>query len=134
MKKSNTAENNTNTVSEPATEVNDALTFDIVLDRVPAKEHRTFEESDFNAVVNMEFPATAAEVKEFARGLSANKLFCLSTKVGKTECTRVAKLFLESNMQLKPSAIASMKSVEKGTTEFWAGKLTYGLLSAVKNS
>lgn len=133
MKKSNIVENSNEVVA--AIESSVALpTYEETLALVPAKEHREFSLEDFNAIVDKTFPATVEEVIELAKTLSHGGIFALATKSGKAECMRVAKLFIESDRQLRASAIAGFKSAAGGKSEYFAGCLAYGLISAIKNS
>lgn len=133
MKKSNTVENSNEVTVQSDASV-ELPTFEETLALVPAKEHRTFDEADFKAIVDKAFPATVDECLELARTLNARQIFALATKSGRAECARVAKLFLDDERKLLASAVAGFKSAEGGKTAYFAGALTYGLLSAVKNS
>lgn len=131
MSKSNKTTNEAvNTLNETST----VLSYEEILAKVPAKEHRTFTAEDYAAVQCLVFPDTVAEIAAFVKGLSPNKVFALLTICGKTKCQRIAKLFLADGVVLKASAAASFKSVDKGGSEFIPGKTAYGLLSYVKNS
>ena len=102
---------------------------------VPAKEHRTFTEADLAAAKLLKFPESAKEIAATTKGLPAGVVFALCVLAGKAGCGAVAKAILaDDTIILKPSASASFKSVDKGMTEFFAGKTAYGLLSMGKNS
>ena len=132
MKKSNTVENSNEVVASIESSV--ALPgYEETLALVPAKEHREFSQDDFKVIVDKAFPDTVDGVLELAKTLSHGALFALATKSGKAECTRVAKLFLESELSLRASAIAGLKSAACGKSEYFAGCLTYSLISAIKN-
>lgn len=133
MKKSNITVNNAEVIAPVEVAVS-LPSFEETLALVPAKEHRSFDVNDFNAVADKAFPATVDECLELVRALNAKQLFALATRSGRAECVKVAKLFIESDRKLLPSAIAGFKSVVGGKTAYSAGALTYSLLSAVKNS
>lgn len=131
MSKSNKT---TNEAVDTLNETSTVLSYEEIFAKVPAKEHRTFTAEDYAAVQGLVFPDTVAEIAAFVKGLSPNKVFALLTIGGKTECQRIAKLFLADGVVLLSSAAASFKTVDKGATEFIPGKTAYGLLSYVKNS
>lgn len=132
----NKKSNNAQVVVANTTNVDAAATpsYDEVFKAIPAKEHRTFGPEDFNAIAGLKFPESVEEIAAFVKGSTPNKVYALCVLGGKTEAQRVAKLFLADGVVLKPSAASSFKSVDKGGSEFYAGKLAYGLLSYVKNS
>jgi len=103
--------------------------FEQAVAAIPAKEHRAFTESEFAKIADIQFPDTYAEVVDLVKTLGSNEIFALCTKVGKQEVTRVAKLFLDNAKDLRPSAVAGLKSASGGKTAYFAGCLTYSLLS-----
>ena len=132
MSKSNKSTVESNNAVESKNDNVAPMTYDEAVLLVPAKEHRTFTPEDVTAVAALKFPETEGEIKAMAKGLTHNQIFALCVVSGSAECKRVAKVFLADGVVLKPSAAASFKSVEKGTTQFFAGKTAYGLISAIK--
>jgi hypothetical protein len=109
-------------------------TFEQAVAAIPAKERRTFNESEFAKIVDIQFPNTYEEVVGLVKTLGSNEIFALCIKVGKQEVVRVAKLFLENADNLRPSAVAGLKSASGGKTAYFAGCLTYSLLSFKKHN
>ena len=111
------------------------VTFETLKATVPSKEHRTFEQSDYDKAITMSYPTNGAELKAIVKASNANTVFALFLFHGKDEAVKLSKALLEEKeLQMKASAVASFKSVAKGGTEFWAGKMAYGALSLAKNS
>ena len=108
--------------------------FEQAIAAIPDKEHRTFNESEFAKIADIQFPDTYEEVVDLVKTLGSNEIFALCTKVGKQEVTRVAKLFLDNAKDLRPSAVAGLKSASGGKTAYFAGCLTYSLLSFKKHN
>lgn len=124
----------TNAAVTTENETSTVLSYESILAKVPAKEHRTFTAEDFAAIQGVVFPDSVEEIATVVKGLTPGKLFAYLTLGGKTECQRIAKLFLAEGVSLKASAAASFKSVDKGGSEFIPGKTAYGLISYTKNS
>ena len=108
--------------------------FEQAVAAIPAKEHRAFNEAEFAKVADLSFPADYAGVVDLVKALGPNEIFALCTKSGRKEVERVAKLFIDNATDLRPSAVAGLKSASGGKTAYFAGCLTYSLLSFKKHS
>lgn len=132
MKNSN--KGNIEVVEKTNVEAVETVTYEKAFALIPAKEHRTFNEAEFAKVADLSFPADYAGVVELVKSLGANELFALCTKSGKKEVERVAKLFVDNAPNLRPSAASGLKSASGGKTAYYAGCLTYAILSFKKHS
>ena len=134
MSKKNNNNVETSAVAPVTTTAVSTMTFEEALALVPAKEHRNFSESEFAMAVSRPTPADKDGVKAAIAGLSHGGVFAFCVVQGKDGCAKIANICLEGEGELKPSAIASFKSVVKGMTALFAGKTAYGLLSAFRAS
>ena len=132
MKNSN--KGNVEVVENTSVEAVVNTSFEEAFAAIPAKEHRTFNEAEFAKVADLSFPADYAGVVELVKALGPNEIFALCTKSGKKEVERVAKLFIDNATNLRPSAVNGLKSASGGKTAYFAGCLTYSILSFKKNS
>ena len=132
--KTTTTEQN-NTAVEPTTAADaSTMTFEDALALVPAKEHRSFTEAEFKVASLLTFPEDKNALTTMLKGLSHGSVYAWTVLIGKEGCVKISNMVLEDASALKPSAVASFKSVIKGLTSLFAGKTAYGLLSMVKSS
>ena len=133
-KKHNTVENNSEVVEPVIVPEVSTMTYEDALALVPAKEHRSFTEQEFNVAALLKLPTDKESLATTLKGLSHGAVYAFCVIVGKAGCDKIANICLEDASALKPSAVASFKSVVKGMTTLFAGKTAYGLLSMVKSS